>query len=103
MPEWGAPRGGRYVSPLMRSTPGKTKPDYALDDAVSSIVALNDGTAWIGSYGHGVIRVDSAGNKLQDISSSLPAKAVSSIALDPADGSLWVGINWSLGLSRVGG
>ena len=103
MPEWDSQRGDIYVSPLMRSTPGKTKPDYALDDAVSSIAALSDGTAWIGSYGHGVIRVDSSGNRLNDVSSSLPSKTVSAIAVDPADGSLWVGINWALGISRLGG
>jgi hypothetical protein len=103
--EWDPSRSGDdrivYVMPLQRSTLGKSKPDYALDDVVSGIVALGDGTAWVASFAHGLIHVDSSGNRLADATASLTAPFVSTLALDPRDGSLWTGMYWGLGVSRL--
>ena len=90
-----------YVMPLQRSTPGVSRPDYALDDSVSGIVALNDGTAWVSSFAHGLIRIDSRGNRLADATVNLSTRFVSSLALDPRDSSLWAGMAWVSGVSRL--
>ena len=91
-----------YVMPLQRSTPGAGKVDWALDDAVSGIVAPGDGTAWVSSFAHGLIRIDSNGNRLADATASLTSRFVTSIALDPRDSSLWASIDWGFGgVSRV--
>jgi hypothetical protein len=103
VPEYDTTRNAtNYVMPLQRSTQGATKPDWALDDGVSAIVALNDGTAWVGSFSHGLIHIDSSGNRLADATSSLASRFVSSLALDPSDASLWAGMAWGLGISRIG-
>ena len=100
-PEWDSRHGVIYVSPLMRSTPGATKPDFALDDAVSGIAAMSNGTAWVGSFAHGLIHIDSYGSHLGDATSKLMSKYVSSVAADPQDGSVWAGMQWGLGITRL--
>ena len=103
VPEWDAKHGVIYVSPLMRSTPGATTPDYALDDSISGIAALSDGTAWFGSFAHGLIRVDSYGARLTDATAKIMTKYVSSVALDPKDSGVWVGMQYGPGISRIDG
>jgi hypothetical protein len=77
------------------------KPDLALDDNVSGIVATGDGTAWVSSFAHGLIHIDSNGNRLSDATPNLPNQNVSSLALDPSDSSLWAGLAWLQGVSRL--
>jgi hypothetical protein len=109
VPEWdashqsNASRGVNYVTPLQRSTLGATKPDYALDDAVSGIAALRDGTAWYGSFAHGLIHVDSYGSRLGDATSRLMTKYVSALSLDPIDDGVWAGMAWGYGITRLSG
>jgi hypothetical protein len=100
VPEWDPTHGVIFVSPWMRSISGH---DFALDDNVSSIAALPDGTAWVGSYGHGLIHINSGGGRIEDATGLLPSRFVSAVAIDPFDGSIWVGLNWVLGLSRLFG
>jgi hypothetical protein len=100
-PEYDPQRGVIYVSPLMRSTPGASKPDYALDDAISGVAALADGTAWFGSFAHGLIRVDSYGSRLADATSKLMTKYVSALVLDPKDSSVWAGMQYGPGITRI--
>ncbi len=102
-PEWDAKHGTIYISPLMRSTPGATVPDYALDDAISGIAARPDGTAWFGSFAHGLLRVDSAGAHKEDATARIMTKYVSSVALDPKDSGVWVGMQYGPGISRIDG
>ena len=101
IPEWDSTHGVNYVTPLQRSTPGATKPDYALDDVVSGIVALPDGTAWVGSFAHGLIHIDSSGTRLADATSTIRTRFVSGLALDPKDGSIWAGFHWGFDISRI--
>jgi hypothetical protein len=99
MPEWDSQRKDVvYVSPAMRSAGGKA---YALDDAVSAIVPLGDGTAWVSSFAHGLIRIDTSGSRVADATASISTPFVSGLALDPADGSLWAGMNWGFAISRL--
>jgi hypothetical protein len=101
VPEWDPVHGVNYVTPLQRSTPGVSNPDYALDDSVSGIVALDDGTAWVASFSHGLVRIDSWGSRLSDATANLASRFVSGIARDPGDGSIWAAMAWGPGLSRI--
>jgi len=88
--EWDATRNAvNYVMPSQR-----------VDDLVSAIVALGDGTAWISSAANGLIRVDSSGNRVEDATNRMASPKISSLALD-VDGSLWAGMRWALGISRI--
>jgi hypothetical protein len=60
-------------------------------DDVSSMSHCEDGTLWVGSYAHGLARVDAAGGVDHP---ALPPgrRGVSAVLCDPADGSLWVGL-----------
>ena len=102
-PEWDSKRGIIYVSPLMRSTPGASKPDYALDDAISGVAARPDGTAWFGSFSHGLVRLDSSGTHLEDATAKIMTKYVSAVATDPKDSGVWVGMAWGPGITRIDG
>jgi len=79
-----------YVMPAQRT-----------DDAVSAIIARGDGTAWVSSFAHGLIHIDSSGRLLEDATANLAAKFVSGLARDPSDSSLWAGIDWGGGVSRL--
>lgn len=77
-------------------------PAQRVDDAVSGIVAAGDDTAWVSSYAHGLIHIDSSGTRLADATASLSAKFITALARDPFDGSLWASIDWGFGgVSRV--
>ena len=117
-PEWRAPPAGAelqqgviYLSPKMRSsTPvpdpslPPPKPDYALDDNVSGIAAVPDGTAWLGSFAHGLIHIDSTGRILADATAKIMTRYVSTVAYDPAgSGSVWAGMQYGPGISRIDG
>ena len=99
-PEWDSTHGPIYVSPAMRGcVQGK---GCAFDDNVFGIAGLPDGTAWVGGMGHGLIRIDSAGHRLADASSQIRTPYVSSVALDPKDGSIWAGMQYGFDISRIG-
>ena len=61
------------------------------------------GTAWVSSYGNGLIHIDSYGSRLGDATSLLPSHNLSAVAMDPADGSVWTGMMWGVGFARVFG
>jgi hypothetical protein len=74
-------------------------PSDRKNDAVSGIVADATG-AWVSSFAWGLVHVDAWGNTNADPTAKLLAKNVSSLALDPSDGSLWAGMSWGMGISR---
>jgi hypothetical protein len=76
-------------------------PSQRLDDLVSGIVAMGDGTAWVSSFANGLIHIDASGNRISDATANVTAKFISSLARDPLDSSLWGGMVWGLGVSRV--
>ncbi|MCA1826125.1 MAG: hypothetical protein ABR567_03220 [Myxococcales bacterium] len=96
-PEYDTQRGVIYVSPAMRT---RTKP-YDLDDNISGMVGLADGTAWVGSFAHGLIRINSSGGRVDDATTRIMTPYVSALALDPKDGSVWAGMQWGGGISRM--
>ncbi|TMB13075.1 MAG: hypothetical protein E6J65_25565 [Deltaproteobacteria bacterium] len=83
-----------------RSKLNLVMPSQRNDDLVSAIAALSDGTAWVSSFKNGLIRIDSSGNRLEDATDRVTSPKISSLALD-VDGSLWAGMKWVLGISRI--
>ncbi|TMB11320.1 MAG: hypothetical protein E6J66_09380 [Deltaproteobacteria bacterium] len=75
-------------------------PNQRVDDLVSAIAARDDGTAWVSSFKNGLIRIDSSGNRVEDATDRMASPKISSLALD-VDGSLWAGMKWALGISRI--
>ncbi len=71
--------------------PAPDTPDTPADDHVRSISFCRDGTLWIGSLTHGLARMDPAGRVTYP---ALPdaASGVSTVACDPSDASVWIGL-----------
>jgi hypothetical protein len=61
------------------------------DDAVRSMSHCPDGTLWIGSYTHGLARID-PGGAIAHVALPAGAGGVSAVACDPLDASLWIGL-----------
>jgi hypothetical protein len=55
----------------------------------------------VSSFSHGLIRIDSTGKQLEDGTGKIMTPYVSSMALDPNDQSVWVGMQWGGGISRM--
>ncbi len=70
--------------------PADATPAERTDDFVSSLSAAADGTAYVGSFNWGLLRVNAAGATLQAYSSELITRQVHSVVVDD-DGSVWVG------------
>jgi hypothetical protein len=90
VPEWDPTHGVIYVPPFLR-----------VDDSVSGIAALPDGTAFVGSFANGLIRIDSFGSRQGDFTGSLNNRFVASVATDPLDHSIWVGMAYGPGITRL--
>jgi hypothetical protein len=58
-------------------------------DAVSGIAAMDDGSAYFGSFADGIAHVDASGN-IGFVSGEID-KHVASVSKDPANGSVWFG------------
>ena len=69
------------------------------NDHVQSISHCPDGTLWIGSLTHGLARIDPGGG-VSFPADPLVGSAVSAVACDPADSSIWIGLA-SGGLVRL--
>jgi streptogramin lyase len=66
--------------------------DASLRDNVSGLSFCDEGTRWVASGNHGIGRFDPATGAWKGISApSNYGNAVTAIAGDPADGSVWVG------------
>jgi hypothetical protein len=89
VPEWTKASGINYVTPSQRN-----------DDDVSAIAAMPDGTAWVSSFAYGLVHINTFGNVIGDATSKMLTHNLSSLALDPRDGSLWAGMQYGLGISR---
>jgi hypothetical protein len=89
-----------------------------VDDAVSGIAVMPDGTIWVSSYNWGLAHVRASSNVLTEgyqvlgkvkegLINHSPRKPdyahTSSLALDPLDNSLWAGAHYGGGISRLKG
>jgi hypothetical protein len=78
-------------------------PSERIPDEVFGIAAMPDGTIYVGSGVRGLRHLDAYGTLISDETSRLTTKAVGAVALDPADGSIWVGNRYAGGLARLQG
>lgn len=78
-------------------------PQERVDDLVSGLAAMPDGTLWAGSFGRGLALIDGTGQVLRYALSEGPARYVSAVVRDTRDDSLWVGHRWGGGLTRLRG
>ena len=74
-----------------------------VDDNVSGLALMPDGSVWVGSFSWGLARMDASGVVKQYALGSSPWRYVSALARDPSDNSLWVGHRWGGGLTRLKG
>jgi len=71
------------------------------NDNVLSMSHCPDGTLWIGSYTHGLARIDPGGAiSYLDLPSPDLGDSVKAVACDPSDGSVWIGLGFG-GLIRL--
>jgi hypothetical protein len=89
------------IWPDQVTEPAVPRPSQRVDDAVSGIAAMPDGSAWIGSFAHGLRHIDADGKLLEDATSRLLFVNLGAVARDPSDDSVWVGYRWQGGLSRL--
>jgi len=74
-------------------------------DGVLSLSHCPDGTLWVGSFMHGLARIDTSGGITNDFGHSDPIlrNPIQTVACDPLDSSVWIGFqNGQLGRFRNG-
>jgi hypothetical protein len=76
-----------------------------VDDHVSGMAVMSDQTVWVGSWIRGLAQLSATGQVLRTLSTELADGRgyVASVAADPLDNSVWAGMSWGGGLSRVRG
>lgn len=79
--------------------------EQRVDDHVSGMAVMSDQTVWVGSWVRGLAQLSSTGQVLRTLSTQLADGRgyVASVAGDPLDQSVWAGMSWGGGLSRVRG
>ena len=79
--------------------------EQRVDDHVSGMAVMSDQTVWVGSWARGLAQLSSTGQVLRRLSTELADGHgyVASVAGDPLDNSVWAGMSWGGGLSRVRG
>jgi hypothetical protein len=80
------------------STP---RPFQRVDDRVSAIAGMPDGSAWVASYVNGLRRISGSGALLGDATARLLAQQVTALVRDPANDSLWIGYQHGGSVSRL--
>jgi hypothetical protein len=88
----------REITVADRSLPGSI--NLELDDNVSGVAATSNGAAWVSSFSHGLIQIDSLGSVLADASNKMMTMNVSTVVADPSDTTVWAGMQWGGGVSR---
>ncbi|WP_443096578.1 hypothetical protein, partial [Pyxidicoccus fallax] len=72
-----------------------------IDDLISDLVLMPDGTVWLSSFARGLAKMDSTGVVTARHLAAEHERFVSSLERDPLDGSLWIGHRWGGGLMRM--
>jgi hypothetical protein len=96
----------RYdIWPDAVSEPTPPTREQRVDDHVSGMAVMGNQNVWVGSFTRGLALIDSNGQRLSTLSTELADKKgyVGAVAADPLDDSVWVGLRWGGGVSRVRG
>jgi hypothetical protein len=104
-PTWNAWWGGMVPQDpfLWFWRPDGNPDDASLRDNVSGLSFCDDGTLWVASSNHGIGRYDPNTGAWRGIDTpGNLGNAVSAIACDPSDRSVWVGFAWG-GFGRIRG
>jgi hypothetical protein len=78
-------------------------PGDRVDDLVSGMALMPDGSVWVSSFARGLARMDATGVVQQYSLTTGADRFVSALARDPSDNSLWAGHRWGGGLTRLKG
>ena len=70
---------------------------------VSALAAMPDDTVWVSSFAWGLAHLDSAGGILGYALTGQSERFVSSLARDPSDNSVWAGLQYGGGVTRLKG
>ena len=95
------------IWPDLVGEPNYPRPADRVDDDVSGLAAMNDGTAWVGSFNWGLAHLAPDGSVIGYLKNELISRHVTAVAADRLDQSVWAGIescvNCAGGISRVQG
>jgi len=78
-------------------------PGDRVDDLVSGMALMPDGSVWVSSFAWGLARMDATGVVQRYALGTGADRFVSSVARDPSDDSVWAGHRWGGGLTRLKG
>ncbi|WP_225413665.1 ligand-binding sensor domain-containing protein [Stigmatella hybrida] len=78
-------------------------PTDRVDDNVSGMALMPDGSVWVSSYAWGLALLNPTGTVNRYALNTGPDRFITSLVRDPTDNSLWVGLRWGGGLLRVHG
>lgn len=78
-------------------------PSDRVDDLVSGMAVMPDGSVWVSSFAWGLARMDAKGVVQQYALTTGGDRFVSALAGDPSDHSVWAGHRWGGGLTRLKG
>ncbi|WPB76400.1 hypothetical protein KYC5002_46370 [Archangium violaceum] len=76
-------------------------PSDRVDDLVSGMALMPDGSVWVSSFARGLARMDATGVVNQYALGTGADRYVSALAKDGADDSVWAGHRWGGGLTRL--
>ncbi|MFY0563261.1 hypothetical protein ACN28E_05410 [Archangium lansingense] len=76
-------------------------PSDRVDDLVSGMALMPDGSVWVSSFARGLAHMDATGVVNRYVLGTGADRFVSSLARDSADDSLWAGHRWGGGLTRL--
>ncbi len=78
-------------------------PADRVDDLVSGMALMPDGSVWVGSFARGLACMDATGVVNRYALDTGADRFVSALARDPGDDSIWAGHRWGGGLTRLKG
>jgi hypothetical protein len=78
-------------------------PGDRVDDLVSGMALMADGSVWVGSFAWGLARMDAKGVVQRYALTTGGDRFVSAVGRDSSDDSVWAGHRWGGGLTRLKG
>jgi len=79
--------------------PNPVRPADRVDDHVSGMAVADSDTVWVSSFTRGLARMNAEGGDVRYL--DVGVAHLSSVAVDPTDGSVWTGARWLGSVYRV--